>query len=543
MFDILSQGFKDATLKLKGQSRLTDESIAPSLELVRRSLLDADVDLGVVKEFLNSVREKSLGQVVVTKSKSTGQKVSAGDHFVEACHEELLACLGQSEPEIVKNDKGPTVILLVGLQGAGKTTHAGKLAKYFRDEEKMRPLLVAADVYRPAARDQLKTLAQRLDIPFYTEDTNDAVTIARNGLEMARKEWRDLVIVDTAGRLAIDSTLMEELDNIKFVLKPQNIVLVIDAMIGQDAVRTASAFDSRLGLTGVLVTKLDGDARGGVALSVHKVVKKPILFVGMGEGLDKLERFRPEGMASRILGMGDIVGLMQDFNKVIDEEAAMKQAGRLMEGHFDFSDFLGMMQSIQKMGPIKDLIAKTPMAGQISSQDLEKVNDKDFIRMGAIVQSMTRYERAHPDSLTHKSSGYRSRIARIAKGSGRSEKEVKDLLDQFLKMRQMMQMFSGGLGGGGGGLLGKIPGLGGLNQLANAAKMMKQMGGMGGLGGLGGMPGMPGMPDMSALFGGGGMPGMGGFGGGKSTLSTAEMAELNRLRKRKKEEKQQKRKK
>jgi signal recognition particle subunit SRP54 len=467
-------------------------------------------------------------------------RVNAGDHFIELCHEEILECLGNTETSIIKNDKGPTVILLVGLQGAGKTTHAAKLAKHFIDEHKMRPLLVAADVYRPAARDQLKTLAERIQVPFYTEDSSDAVAIARNGVAFAHKEWRDLVIIDTAGRLAIDAALMEEIDNIKFVVKPQNIILVVDAMIGQDAVRTASVFDQRLGLIGVIVSKMDGDARGGVALSVKKVTKKPILFVGTGEALDKIEAFRPEGMATRILGMGDILGLMKDFNKVIDEEQAAKQASRMMEGHFDLNDFLQTMQSIQQMGPLKDIIAKTPLAGQMSSADLGKVNDKDFHRMGAIVQSMTKHERSNPDVLTSKFSGYRNRLARIAKGSGRLERDVKELIEQFMKMRQMMQLMGGGFGGGGGmgDLLGKIPGLGGLNQMAKTAKMMKQMGGLGGMNSMMGGMGMPDFGSLSGLNGLGGGPG----GPGNQGLTNAQIAEINRQRKRKKEEKQMKRK-
>jgi signal recognition particle subunit SRP54 len=313
-------------------------------------------------------------------------------------------------------------------------------------------------------------------------------------------------------------------------------------MIGQDAVRTASAFDMRLNLSGVILTKLDGDTRGGAALSVKKVTGKNILFVGTGETLDKLEEFRPEGMAGRILGMGDVVGLMDDFTKAIDMEHAEKSASRMMEGHFDFNDFLEMIGTIGKMGPIKDVLAKTPLASQISEKDMDKVNDKDIVRKGSIVQSMTKKERENPDLLLiQKSQTARSRIARIAKGSAHTEKDVKDLVDQFMQMRQMMQMM-GGLGlGGGGGLMSKIPGLGQLNQMAKMAKMAKMMGG-----GAGGMPGMPGggaMGGLNSLFGGGGgmpnMPSMGGSGG----LSAADMAEINRMKKRKKEEKLKKQKK
>jgi signal recognition particle subunit SRP54 len=522
MFDIVTQGFKDASLKLKGQTRLTEENISPALDTVRRSLLDADVDYGVVKAFLENVRNSALGSVVHTKSKSTDLRASAGDHFIKLCHDELLNLLGGEQARIQKNTKGPTVILLVGLQGAGKTTHAAKLARLLKETQNMRPLLVAADVYRPAAREQLKVLGERIDVPVFTLETNDAVEIARKGLEHARQEWLDLVIIDTAGRLAIDDTLMTEIENIKSVVQPQNVLLVIDAMIGQDAVRTASTFDQRVNLTGVILTKLDGDTRGGAALSIKKVTGKNILFTGVGESLDRLEEFRPDGMATRILGMGDVVGLMQDFSKAIDEDEAARSAGRMMEGHFDFNDFLGMLQSIQKMGPLKDLISKTPLAGQLNQQDLDKVDDREMVRVAAIVRSMTRAERENPELLLPKTPDGRSRHQRIARGSGRTEKDVKDLVDRFMQMKQMMSLFSGGLGGG---LLGKIPGMGGLNQLANMAKMMRG-GGLGGLGGMGGFPGMAGMPGM-----------MGGLGGGRGGLSTQDLAEINRQRKKKKEEK------
>jgi len=309
---------------------------------------------------------------------------------------------------------------------------------------------------------------------------------------------------------------------------------VIDSMIGQDAVRTASAFDMRLNLTGVVLTKIDGDSRGGAALSVKKVTGKNILFVGTGEAVDKLEEFRPEGMASRILGLGDVVGLMEDFTKAVDKENIEKSASRMMQGHFDFNDFLEMMGTISKMGPIKDILAKTPLAGQISTQDLNKVNDKDITRKAAIVQSMTKKERENPDLLLiQKSQSARSRISRIAKGSAHFEKDVKDLLDQFMQMRQMMQMMSGlGLGGG-GGLMSKIPGLGQLNQMAKMAKMAKMMGGGGG-----GLPG--GMGGLANMFGGN-MPSMPNPAG--APLSSADLAEINRMKKRKKEEKLKKQKK
>lgn len=544
MFDVMSQGFKDAFLKLKGQTRLTEENIAPALDAVRRSLLDADVDYKVTNDFLASVKERALGSVVKTKAKTAGMEVSASDHFVQFCQETLEEFLGGNQVEIAKNPKGPTVILLVGLQGAGKTTHAAKLAKLMQEKHNMKPLLVAADVYRPAARDQLKTLGEKINVPVFTLETTNAVEIAQKGIAYAREEWRDLVIVDTAGRLAIDSQLMQELSDIKSAIAPQNIVLVIDAMIGQDAVRTASAFDSQLGLTGVLLTKIDGDTRGGAALSVKRVTGKNIMFVGTGEALDRIEEFRPEGMASRILGMGDVVGLMEDFTKAVDEEEVMSQASRFMEGRFDFNDFLGMLQTVGKMGPVKDLISKTPLMGQVSQADLDKVDDREFTRIAGIVHSMTKQEKEDPDLLLFKSPGGRSRVSRIAKGSGRQEKDVKDLVERFMQMRQMVQMM-GGMFGGAGGLLSKIPGLGGLSNLANMAKMAKMMGG-------GGFPGMPGMGGMGgganpfeAMMGGmgGGMGGFGGPGMGRGGISNADLAAINREKKRRKEEKLAKQKK
>ena len=536
MFDTLTNGFKDAALKLRGQARLTEENIAGSLDAVRRSLLDADVDLKVVKKFLENVRAKALGQVVSTRTKSFDQKVGAGEHFVSLCHEELIELLGgDAKTELIENSKGPTVLLLVGLQGSGKTTHAAKIAHLMKTQHKKRPLLVAADVYRPAAREQLKVLGQKIDVPVFTLETSNAVEIATKALEHARAEWLDFIIIDTAGRLTIDDALMTELEHIKAATQPHNILLVIDSMIGQDAVRTASAFDTRLALTGVVLTKLDGDTRGGAALSVKQVTGKNIVFVGTGEGIDRLEEMRAEGMASRILGMGDIVGLMGDFTKAVDEDQIAQQTSRMMQGEFTFDDFLSMTGTLQKMGPLKDVMAKMPMAGHIPEEALAKVNDRDIHHMNAIVYSMTKQERSNPDLLLQKSPGGRSRVNRIAKGSGQDERSVKDLVERFMQMRQMVQMMSGFMGGG-GGLLGKIPGMGGLNQLANMAKAMKAMGGMGGMGG----GGMGGLGDLMGGMGGmGGMPGMH---GGRGGLSAAELAEINRMRKKKKEEKSKKQK-
>jgi len=528
MFDLISQGFQKATLKIKGKAHLSEENISEALDAVRKSLLDADVDYNVTKQFLANVKEKCLGEIVQLKAQS-GQKTTAGNHFIKICHNEIQEFLGGEKQEIVKNPSGPTVILMLGLQGAGKTTQSAKLAKLFTEKHAMRPLLVAADVYRPAAREQLKILGEKINVPVFTLQENDPVKIGTEALDYAREHNHDLVILDTAGRLAIDEPLMQELETLKSTLQPQNTLLVVDAMIGQDAVRTASVFHDRLNLSGFILTKFDGDTRGGAALSIKKVTGKSILFVGMGEGLDRLEEFRPEGMASRILGMGDVVGLMEDFERTIDKEDAEKQAGRLVEGKFDFNDFLEMMGSVQKMGPVKDLMAKTPLAGQMSEADLSKVNDKDLVRKVSIVQSMTKKERTRPELLMiNKSQTARHRIARIAQGSAHTESDVKKLIEQFQQMQGMVKMM-GGLGlGQQGGLSSKIPGLGQLKKMSQMAKMAKMMGGGG----------------MSNPFGGGGSP----FGeqlpsGGGQGLNMSDIAEINRLKKRKKAEKMRKKKK
>lgn len=520
MFDTVMKGFQDARLKLKGQARLTEDNISDALDTVKRSLLDADVEYGVVKSFISDVQERCLGSVVQTRTGQAGRKVQAGDHFIDQCHNTLTDYLGGGVEKLRLNNSGesPTIVLLVGLQGAGKTTHAAKLALHLRREEGKSPLLVAADVYRPAAREQLRVLAQKEGLGFFTLESNNAVDIASQGVSQARDGGYDTIIIDTAGRLAIDEELMQELEQIRTAVRPDNTVLVIDSMIGQDAVQTAHAFHKRLDLTGVILTKLDGDTRGGAALSVKKITGRPILFAGTGEGLDQLEEFRPEGMASRILGLGDIVGLMDDFKKAVDEEEAEKSATRLMLGHFDFNDFLQMMGSLQKMGPIKDVLAKTPLMAQLPQAELNQVNDRELVRISAIVQSMTRNEKQTPDLLLQKAAGGRSRISRIARGAGRSEKDVRELVERFMQMRQMMQMMTGGFGGG---FMSKLPGLGQLNKLANMAKMMKGGPGMGGLGDL-----MGGGASMSQPPG----------------LSAADLAHINRERKKKKLAKKQKQK-
>lgn len=527
MFETVSRGFQDARLKLKGQARLSEDNVAEALDTVRRSLLDADVEYGVVRDFIAAVKERCLGDIVQTRAKASGLKASPGDHFVEHCHATLKDYLGNAEAKLdLDTSKGPAVVLLVGLQGSGKTTHAAKLGKFLKAEHKLRTLLVAADVYRPAAREQLATLARREDLGFFSLDVQDPTAIAAAGLEHARREGFGAVILDTAGRVTIDEALMDEIRHIKTALEPRNVVLVIDAMIGQDAVQTAKSFNDAVGLTGVILTKLDGDTRGGAALSVRKVTGCPILFAGTGEGLGQLEPFRPDGMASRILGLGDIVGLMGDFKRAVDEEQAAKSAERLMQGHFDFDDFLDMMSKIQSMGPLKDILAKTPLMGQLPADALDKVNDGDLSRLGAIIQSMTKREKSQPELLTQKSSSWRSRVARIAKGSGSSENDVRELVSRFMQMRDVMGLM---MGFGGGGMLGKVPGLGALNRMAGLARAMRNM-----PQGAGGPLG-----DLAAGLGG---LGGAGAGAGRQGLSSAELAAINRERKRRKLEKQHKQK-
>jgi signal recognition particle subunit SRP54 len=401
----------------------------------------------------------------------------------------------------------------VGLQGSGKTTTCAKLARWL-DKQGKRPLLVAADMQRPAAVEQLKILGEQIGVPVFNVPGATPLEICRQGLAAAREAKHDVVVFDTAGRLAIDETLMTELADIKAAVAPQNVLLVVDAMIGQDAVKTSKAFHDRLGLSGVVLTKLDGDARGGAALSIREVTGSPVRFVGVGETLDKLEEFRADGMASRVLGMGDVVGLMKDFQEVVDEKDAAEKAMKMLEGQFTLDDFLEQIRMIQKMGSLKDLIAKMPGMGDI--------------RVEAIIQSLTKLERRDPYALIREE----SRVVRIAKGSGQPEAQVKELVQKFLFMKQMMDGMGANLG-----MMGRIPGM---KNVAMAKQLRKQMaqGGMPGMGGLG-MPGM-GMPGM----GGFGMPGMGmpGMmpGGGESMtkmrpLSTAEKNARKAARKREKD--------
>ena len=465
MFDVLSKGFKSASLALTGKAELNEDTLAPALREVRTSLLQADVDLGVVKDFLGKVREQSLGEIVPLKVAGQTLRLTPQDWFVKSCYDELVALMGPVDVTLDLDGK-PAVVLMIGLQGSGKTTTSGKLAKKLLADGR-KPMLVAADIYRPAAVDQLQTLGRKIGVPVFHVPGQSPVELAKQAVITARNTGRDVVIVDTAGRLAIDETLMQEIVDIKEAVRPKNVLFVVDAMIGQDAVRTAKAFDERLDFTGFVLTKLDGDARGGAALSIKAVTGKPIKFLGQGETLDRLEEFRPEGLAQRILGMGDVVGLVQDFEKHIDKASAEKDATRLLQGDFGYDDFAKQMKTVRKMGPLREVLSKMPMIGGMMDQiPAEALDDSELDRTMAIISSMTDQERANPDLLDA------PRFRRIAKGSGRDLNDVSGLHERFLQARQMMA------------------GLGRMMGSPNAMAQMQQMLG-------GGAPGPAPRPTMS----------------------------------------------
>ncbi len=545
MFEALTQGFREARNRLAGLTSLDDKNIQTALGEVRRSLLEADVELGVVKRFLARVEEKALGQTVQTTIKHAGQthKVSAADQFVKICHDELVAFMtGEAREPITYAKSGPTGIMMVGLQGSGKTTSSAKLARLLSSQGK-KPLLVAADMQRPAAVEQLKVLGKQIDVPVFNIAGASPVEICVAAQAEAEKQGNDVIVFDTAGRLAIDEALMTELASIEALVKPQNVLLVIDAMIGQDSVKTAKGFNSRLDLSGVILTKLDGDARGGAALNVLEITGAPVLFVGMGETTDKLEPFRPEGMASRVLGMGDVVGLIQDFEQVVDKKQAEEDALRMMQGEFTLDDFLNQIRMLQKMGSMKDLIDKIPGMSQMMPPGAAAgLDDSELGRIESIIQSMTRAEKADPNALVREP----GRVKRVAKGSGNTEQAVSELVQKFLFMQQMMGGFGQNLG-----MMGNIPGLKNLAMARNMRRAMKNgkmpagmpdlgslMGGMpGGMGGFPGMPGgMGGFPGMP-----GGFPGMPGFGAGPGSavpkMKTLSQAEKNARKNARKNEK------
>ncbi len=545
MLDALTKGFRSVKERIQGKRTLSEENIDEALRDLRVSLLEADVDFNVMRTFIKKVKDRAIGEIVQVTVKQGDKKVSVspGDHFIFICQKELEDLMGPVDTSF-EFSKGITKIMMIGLQGAGKTTTTGKIANMLLAEGR-KPMLVAADIYRPAAVDQLKVLGAKLDIPVFHIENTAPPQICAKALDFAKDNHRDVVLFDTAGRLAIDEQLMEELKEIKALTKPENTILVVDAMIGQDAVKTAKTFDDQIGLTGFIMTKLDGDARGGAALSIKSVTGKAIKFLGMGEGLDQLEAFRPEGLASRIMGFGDVVGLMKDFEKVVDEEQAAKDAQKMFSGKFDMMDFLNQIRMIRQMGPLSDLMEKMPFFGGGMPQGMN-VDEKQLLRVEAMIQSMTKVERAKPELIEKE----QSRAQRISRGSGVPAKDILELVGRF----KMMKKFMGTLGGdGGGGLLSKIPGfkqfaqmqkLKGMNMqdlfgdLGNMPGMPK--GGMpkGGMPNIPGMPNMPGMPNLGGLGGlgnlfGGGMPNLGDlFGGGAknqtqgNTPSTMDFSNL-----------------
>ncbi len=424
MFENLSEKLERSFKMLKGQGKITELNVAETLKDVRRALIEADVNYKVAKNFTDTVKAKALGSNVLTA-------VKPGEMMVKIVHDELAALMG-GEAAPINLSGNPTVILMSGLQGSGKTTFSGKLARKFKSEKARRPLLVACDVYRPAAIDQLKVLGEQINVPVYTEDGNkNPVEIAENGIKYAKANNLDMVIVDTAGRLAVDEQMMNEIEAIKKAIRPQETLFVVDSMTGQDAVNTAREFNNRLDFDGVVLTKLDGDTRGGAALSIRTVVTKPIKFVGTGEKLDAIDLFHPARMADRILGMGDIVSLVEKAQNAYDEEEARKLTRKLAKDQFDFNDFLAQIQQIKKMGNLKDLASMIPGVGK-AIKDID-IDDNAFKGIEAIISSMTKQERANPGIINQ------SRRQRIAKGSGTSLVEVNRMLKQFDQMRKMMK--------------------------------------------------------------------------------------------------------
>ncbi|MEE2757047.1 MAG: signal recognition particle protein [Myxococcota bacterium] len=502
MFETISKGFRSVKNRFQGKREITEENIDEALREIRVSLLEADVDFKVVRQFIGEVKSKALGQVVQVVAKKSKQSVSAGDYFIKICQDELEALMGPVDTSLTFST-GVTKIMMIGLQGSGKTTTTGKLARRLLEQGK-KPMLVAADIYRPAAVEQLKILGQRLDVPVYFEEGSQPPEICDRAVGQARKQGCDVVIFDTAGRLAIDESLMAELGDIKSRTKPDNTILVVDAMIGQDAVRTASEFDKTIGINGFIMTKLDGDARGGAALSIKAVTGKPIKFLGMGEDLESLEEFRPEGLASRIMGFGDIVGLMQDFEKVVDEEKAEEDAKKMLSGNFDMWDFLEQIRVIKQMGSLGDIFEKMPFFGG-GLPDGAQIDESALVRIESIIQSMTKSERKDPELVESES----RRAERIANGSGRKPQEVIELIGRFKGMRQVM----GAIGSpGGGNMLMKLPGFKQFAQMQKLKGMdmnevMGQFGVDGGMGGMG-MPGMGGMPGLGGPQMAGPMPGL-----------------------------------
>lgn len=429
MFETLSDRLQNAIKNIKGYGKITEENIDSMVREVRLALLEADVNYKVVKEFTSAVREKALGEEVK-------KSLTPGEMFVGIIRDSLVELLGGVNTPLNLNGN-PACLMLVGLQGSGKTTTIGKLANLLRKKHNKKPLLVACDIYRPAAIEQLKQIGKELNIPVYSEDSKDAVSIAKNGVCYAKENGYDYVLIDTAGRLHIDDNLMDELQSIKNIVKPEETLLVIDSMMGQDAINVITGFNSKIDLTGVILTKLDGDTRGGVALSVRHLTNVPIKFIGDSEKMDGISYFYPDRMASRILGMGDILSIVDKANEVIDEKEAEKSLKKMQKGKFDLEDFLSQMKQIKKLGPLENLLKLIPGASKMGLNNVN-INPKDLAHIEAIILSMTPYERKHPEILKA------SRKERIAKGSGRNVMEVNRLLTQFEQSKKMMKMISNG---------------------------------------------------------------------------------------------------
>lgn len=450
-FEGLTGRLQDAFSGLRKKGKVTEADVKDVMREVRLALLEADVNYKVVREFVKTVREKALGEEVLGS-------LNGGQQVVKIVNDELTELMGGEQEKIIfaKPGEGPTVYMMTGLQGAGKTTTAGKLANYLRKHENKKPMMVAADIYRPAAIDQLQNLGEQLDIPVFSMgDQVSPVEIAEKGIAQAIEENRDVVIIDTAGRLHIDEALMEELEDVKASVNPHEIFLVVDAMTGQDAVNVADSFNERLEISSVILTKLDGDTRGGAALSIRSVTNKPIKFTGTGEKLDALEPFYPDRMANRILGMGDILTLIERAQQEVDEDRAAEMAEKMRQNKYDLNDFLENMEQMQNMGPMEDLLKMIPGMSQMPGINDIQMDPKDIARMKAIIQSMTTEERENPDILSQK------RRRRIAKGSARNIAEVNRLIKQFKQSKDMMgKMSKGNLGGMeqmlGGGVKGKL---------------------------------------------------------------------------------------
>ncbi|MGT2755004.1 signal recognition particle protein [Streptococcus ovis] len=521
-FESLTERLQGVFKNLRGKRKLSEKDVQEVTKEIRLALLEADVALPVVKTFIKRVRERAVGHEIIDTLDPTQQ-------IVKIVNEELTEILGSETAEIEKSPRIPTIIMMVGLQGAGKTTFAGKLANKLIKDENARPMMIAADIYRPAAIDQLKTLGQQINVPVFDRGTDiPAVEIVKQGLEQARQNHNDYVLIDTAGRLQIDEVLMQELRDVKELAQPNEILLVVDSMIGQEAANVAREFHAQLDITGVVLTKIDGDTRGGAALSVREITGRPIKFTGTGEKITDIETFHPDRMASRILGMGDLLTLIERASQEYDEKKSMELAEKMRENTFDFNDFIEQLDQVQNMGPMEDLLKMIPgMAGNPALANI-KVDERDIARKRAIVSSMTPAERENPDLLTP------SRRRRIAAGSGNSFVDVNKFIKDFNQAKSMMQgVMSGDMD--------KMMRQMGLNP-NNMPKNMPNMGNMD-MSGLEGMMGGSGMPDLSAL-GGSGMPDMSQmFGGGikgkvgQFAMKQAMKRQANKLKKAKKKRK------